>query len=387
MKRSAPALLPALLAGLLVACSTAAPAAPGSAAPPAAAPKPARAANQPANPAAPPSDYFAGKTVTALVNFSAGGPTDIFGRMVAAHLDKHIPGRPKVIVENKAGAGGIIGANQLYNSPRKDGLTLGIFSSPFGSQVMEGEGVQYDAAKFAWLGGVNETSVTYAHPSVGARTPRDLPRATGEIIIGGLGPDNTKDLEMRTFMDALGVKYKYVTGYPGAADVTLAMRRGEVTFAHDSLTSWMASIVPMVREGSAVTMAQRGNPQGGLIGRDPRVADIPTYGEVVVDVRGEAARSTVEYRALTIVAQLGAMLRAMLYPPGTDPALVEIMRQAIADTFADPEFQAAAEKQLGFQFEFVPGAEAQELAQFIINQANDDPPALDYLRRLSRDKS
>jgi hypothetical protein len=134
-----------------------------------------------------------------------------------------------------------------------------------------------------------------------------------------------------------------------------------------------------------VAVAQRGNPSGGLIVRDPRVSDIPTYGEIAIELKGDAVRQTVDYHALTMIAQLGAMLRAMVYPPGVDAGLVEVMRQAMAETFADPEFQAAAEKQLGFQFEFVPGAEAQELAQSILNQASDDREALDYLRRLSRE--
>src|SRR3954468_13353947 len=119
-RSSAPLSIVALLAILLGACAPAAPAA-APRAPPAAKPAPAAGAAA-QNPAAPPSDYFAGKTITAVVNFSAGGPTDIFARMVVAHLDKHIPGRPKIIVDNKAGAGGVIGANQLFSSARKDGL-------------------------------------------------------------------------------------------------------------------------------------------------------------------------------------------------------------------------------------------------------------------------
>ena len=348
--------------------------------------KPGRAAASSGQQAAP-NDYFAGKTITVLVNFSAGGPTDIFARMVAAALGRHIPGQPKLVVENKAGAGGVIGANQLYNNTRPDGLTLGIFSSPFGNQVLEGPGVQYDAAKFAWLGGVNETSVTYIASNLGVKTARDLPRANGDIVVGGLSPDNTKDLEMRAFFNALQLPYKYVTGYPGAADVTLAVRRGEVNFGHDSLTSWMATIMPMVKEGEVVPVAQRGVPSGREVLRDSHVADIPTYGEVAVELKGEAVKQTVDYRAMTMVVQLGAMLRAMVYQPGTDAALVTAMRQAMADTFADSEFQAQAEKQLGFQFDFVPGAEAQEMAQFIIDSGRDDPEALAYLQRLSRDKN
>jgi tripartite-type tricarboxylate transporter receptor subunit TctC len=375
MRRGVLVVLAALLALPLFAC-----AAPGAGTAPG-----GRTTGRAAERAARSPDYFAGKTLTVLVNFSAGGPTDIFARMVAQHLGKHIPGNPTVIVENRPGAGGVIGANQLYNTPRKDGLTVGIFSSPFSAQVLEGEGVQYDSAQFLWLGGVNESQVSYAHQSLGIRSPRELPQAPNEIIVGGLSPDSAKDLSMRTFLNLLGVRYKYVTGYPGVAEITLAVRRGEVNFAEDSLTSWMANIVPMVKEGVAYPMGQRGIVKGGRIVRDPRVPDIPTYFETVLELRGAAAKQTVDYRAMELLIELGTMLRAIVYPPGTPSELVAVMRQAVADTFADPELQAAAEKQLGFQFEFVPGAEAQALAEKIIKTVREDPDALEYLRRMARE--
>jgi len=344
--------------------------------------KPAgRAAGQPGGAPGAAADYFAGKTVTVLVNFSAGGPTDIFARMVAQFLDKHIPGRPKVIVENKAGAGGVIGANQLYRVARKDGLTVGMFSSPFASQVIQGEGVQYDSAGFIWLAGVNESQVSYASSSLGVRSARDLAQAREEIVVGGLSPDNSKDMAMRTFLNMMGVPYKYVTGYPGQADVVLAFRRGEVNYAEDSLTSYAATVVPMIREGQVVPMGQRGIVKNGQFVRDPRVPDVPTFFETATEMKGESVKQTVDYRAMALLVELGTMLRAIVYPPGTDPMLVEAMQQAMADTFADPELQATAEKQLGFQFEFVPAAEAQALAQKIVNSASDDPDALEYLRR------
>src|SRR4051794_15221535 len=62
------------------------------------------------------ADYFAGKTVTLQVNYSPGGPTDVTARLIAQYLDKHVPGKPQIIVENKAGAGGLIGKNYIYNA-------------------------------------------------------------------------------------------------------------------------------------------------------------------------------------------------------------------------------------------------------------------------------
>ena len=88
-----------------------------------------------------------------------------------------------------------------------------------------------------------------------------------------------------------------------------------------------------------------------------------------------------------VIVQMSSMLRAIVYPPGTSPDVVDAMRQAVASTFADPEFQAAAQQQLGFELVFVPGAEAQEQAQLIITQAQQEVEALDYLKRLSHEKS
>ncbi len=374
-----------LLSGALAACGPAGGGAPGSRA----AAKPAGQAPPAANPAQSGgrSDYFAGKTITALVNFSAGGPTDVFARLLAPYLEKHIPGQPKVIVENRPGAGGVIGTNQLYNAARKDGLTMGIFTGPFSQQLMEAEGVQYDSAQFVWLGGASESSVSYAHASLGAKTAADLLRPATEIVAGGLSPDSSKDLTLRTYLNMFQLPYRYVTGYPGQAEINLAFRRGEVNYAEESLTSWATNGAQFTKEGMAYPMSQRGIIRGGQVVRDPRVPDVPTHLEVAVELKGEAAKQSVEYRAMTLITQMSSMLRAILYPPGVSPDLAETMREAVAAAFADPEFQTTAERQLGFQFVFVPGAEAAEQAQLVTGQARSDPEAIEYLRRLAREKN
>jgi tripartite-type tricarboxylate transporter receptor subunit TctC len=329
-------------------------------------------------------DYFAGKTITVLVNFSPGGPTDIFARSIAPYLERHIPGRPKVIVENRGGAGGVVGANQLYNVSRKDGFTLGVFTSPFGNQIMQSEGVQYDSAQFLWVGAMSETGVNYTSTSTGIAGPYDILNARQELIIGGLSPDSSSDLGMRTYLNMLGKNHRYVTGYPGQSDIHLAFRRGEINYAQDSLTSWIAVVTPMVREGEAVAVGQRGIVRNGQIVRDPRTPDIPTLLEVAVALKGESVKQTIEYRAMLLLSRTTTLIRGMMLPPGTSSEIVEMMRTAVVDAFADPDFQAASERQLGIQFEFVTGAESQELAREIVASANNDPEALDYLLRLTR---
>jgi tripartite-type tricarboxylate transporter receptor subunit TctC len=379
-----PSLLHLALGALLVVAATGCtPNAPraGSAAKPAANP-----AGQASAPALRP-DYFAGKTVTLLVNYSPGGPTDVFARLLAQHLDRHIPGKPTIVVENKPGAGGAIGINHHYNVSKKDGLTIGVFTPHFSGQLLDAEGVQFDESKFLFLGATTESQVSFINPSIGARTMRELPQATGEIVAGGLSPDSSKDMAIRNALNLLGVKYKYVTGYPGNSDIRAAFQRGEVNYVEESLTGWFTGVAPMVSAGTAVGLGQRGTARGGQIVRDPRVSDIPTYLETAIELKGEAVKQSVEYRALLALIAMSATSREVVYPPGTDPAVVQAMRQAMNDTFADPEFAAAAEKILGFQMDFLPGPEAGDLAVRIVQDAGRDPEALEYLKRLTKEKS
>ena len=268
-----PLLIFLLVAWLLTAC--AAPAAPSGASPPTSAPRAAASKPQAKQPAASP-DYFAGKTITLLVNYSAGGPTDVTARQFAQYLGKHIPGSPQIIVENRAGAGGLVGKNHVYNVVRKDGYTIGVFSAMFGHQLVGAESVQYDSGGFVWLAGFADPPVAFVGTSTGIRTARELANTTQEIIAGGLAPDTTKDMSIRTFLNMLGTKYRYVTGYPGSAEAGLPFQGGELNFYADSLTSWGGGFVPLMQPGPLTPIAQQGLAENAQTVRDPRVGEYPT---------------------------------------------------------------------------------------------------------------
>jgi tripartite-type tricarboxylate transporter receptor subunit TctC len=331
----------------------------------------------------PVSGHFAGKTLTLVVNFSAGGPTDIFGRLLARHLGNHVPGNPTVIVQNVPGAGGKIGANQVYLAAKNDGLTIGIFTSPFANQILQGEGVQYDSAKFAWLGGVSEGDVTFVNSSLGVMQANELSGSTTEVVVGGFTPDSGVDISERTILSLWGVNYRYVSGYPGTAEARNALLRNEINFFQVSLTDWFSSVVQLVRDGSAMSIGQSGILEQGEVVRDPRLPDIPTYEEIAVSLKGPEVKNTVQYRASVALLKIqDALLRAVVVPPGTDQAVVETLRKALADTMADDDFQAEARKSFGFELTFIPGAEAQTLATEIMQGTDTD--ILDNLRTLAR---
>ena len=328
-------------------------------------------------------DYFAGKTLTLVVNFSAGGPTDLFGRLLVRHLAKHVPGTPTVIVQNVPGAGGKIGANQVYMAAKKDGLTIGVFTSPFANQILQGEGTQYDSARFLWLGGVSEGDVTFINSSLGVTRADELRTSRTEIVVGGLSPDSSEDISERTILNLWGINYKYVSGYAGNAEALNALMRDEVNFLQVSLMQWFSSVAPLVRDGSVVPIAQSGVLQQGEVVRDPRLPDLPTYEEIALSLDGPEVKNSVPYRASVAMLKLqDALLRAVVVPPATDQAVVDTLRQALADTMADEDFKAEARKSFGYELPFVPGAEAQTLARDIVE--GTDQQTLDYLRALSR---
>ena len=100
---------------------------------------------------------FHGKTVTIIASFEAGGPYDFYSRLVARHLGAHLPGNPNVIVQNMPGAGGLRGANYLYNVAAKDGTAIGVVSQTVavGQVLATTPGIQYDARKYTWIGRIN----------------------------------------------------------------------------------------------------------------------------------------------------------------------------------------------------------------------------------------
>ena len=121
--------------------------------------------------------------------------------------------------------------------------------------------------------------------------------------------------------------------------------------------------------------------------RDPRVADLPTLNELAEQIQGDGIRSTVEYRALAVLIGLQSITQAVLAPPNTPTETVAVLRQALSDAFADPEFRAAGEKQLGYPLETVNGLEAQEQAEKLIRDSQEDVAAIEYLRQLARERN
>jgi hypothetical protein len=186
----------------------------------------------------PVADFYAHKSIRVLIGYSTGGGYDLYARELAKYMGKYIPGTPTLLPENMPGAGSLRAANYLYAAAPKDGTVIGTFSRGL---LMEGllnhsQGVMYDATKFTWLGSVtDEVSVCAFSNASGVQTWQDM--LDKSYTIGGTASGADTDIYPTLIKNLFGLKLKLVTGFPGGADVDLALRRHEV----DGRCGWSLS--------------------------------------------------------------------------------------------------------------------------------------------------
>jgi len=101
--------------------------------------------------AAAPADFYKGRTISVIIGYSAGGGYDLYARVLAQHLGRHIPGNPNVIPQNMPGAGSIKAALYVFSVAPKDGTVIGTFARGMASAALIGQ-ANFDARKFTWLG-------------------------------------------------------------------------------------------------------------------------------------------------------------------------------------------------------------------------------------------
>jgi len=200
--------------------------------------------------------YYKGKRLTVLINFAAGGPTDIEGRLFAKYLGRHIDGQPTVIVQNMDGAGGVVGAQYVGEVAPKDGTVMGYFAGTSWVYVSDPERWRVDFKAYEFVAYQPGTTVHFARTDVapGLKTPADIVKAQG-LVAGGLSIDTSKDLRLRMGLDMLGVPFKYVTGYRSSAPARVALQRGEINMFSESPPSFRAVVEPqLVKTGVAITI-------------------------------------------------------------------------------------------------------------------------------------
>ena len=175
-----------------------------------------------------PGDFYKGRTVSIVIGHEVGTGFDIYGRVLARHLSRHIPGNPSMVVQNMVGASGIAAANWLYNVAPKDGTVLATFVHTVPFEPLFGNSIaKYDPAKLSWIGNMEESVGTCGVSPASGITKFDELREK-EVVFGATGATGPLGKFALAVKNLLGAKIKLVYGYKGSASVKIAFQRGEV---------------------------------------------------------------------------------------------------------------------------------------------------------------
>src|SRR5215475_4661378 len=327
------------------------------------------------------SPFYQGKTVVFLINFAAGGPTDIEGRIVARHLAKHIPGNPTLIVQNMAGAGGVTGINFLGEAAKRDALTVGYFTGPYNHHMMKSSTLRADLNKVPFIASVGSVTVCYIRADVppGIKKPADIVKAE-RFRAGGLSFDSNKDLRFRLAFDILGVKYDYVTGYNSSNDARLAVQRNEIQYHDENIPGYRGVVEPQMVKTGVVTPIYYHDvfSPDGVQRSSPDFPEISSFSEVYTQIFGKPP-SGIKYDALKAAnIASGNMARVALMPPGSPPEAVVALRHAFAALSTDEEFIADAKKVMKFHPRFTTGEDGERLRQKVLAAP---PELIDFIRQ------
>ena len=287
----------------------------------------------------PVADFYRGKQVQIYVGYGAGGGYDAYARLIARHLGRHIPGEPRVVVQNMPGAGSLRAANFIFNRAPNDGTAWATFGR---NMIMLGllggnSNVQFDPRRFTWLGSPSseqdDAYMLLARKDAQAKTLAEA-RAPGgpPLLLGGTADGSTETDIALLMKRTAGLNVKIISGYPDSNAINIALDRSELEGRFIGLSAVASTRPEWLKPGSIMQPLM----QFARATRHPRFADTPTARELARDEPG---------RQLIELAETPYLLsRPYVGPPDVPPDRAKALQSAFADTFKDPQFLADAAK-------------------------------------------
>ena len=293
-------------------------------------------------------DFYKGKTLRVIVASSAGGGYDAYSRVLAEHIVRFLPGKPKAVVQNMPGAGGLRAANFLYVRAPKDGTYFGHVqrTAPFHA-IMGRPGAAFDPNKFNWLGSLNnEVTICVVRKAAKAKTFEGLRKH--QTIMGGSGIASDSETVPTFLNNMLGFKFKVVSGYPGSTETALAVERKELDGMCGSYSSLTSAQKRWFRPGKEFVniLVQASTRKHAKIPQVPLAADLATSAKDKAVMELNDAR-----------LEMG---RPFVAPPGVPQDRVNALRVAFNQMAKDSKFEKAILK-LGRELNPVTGQDVQAL--------------------------
>ncbi len=304
-----------------------------------------------------PEQFYKGKTIDLVIGYPTGGSNDTFGRLLARHLGKHVPGNPNVVPKNMPGAGSFLAVNTVFNVSPKDGtiVAIGAPTIPL-DEKLGTQGVRFKTAELNWIGRINSlVNMVFMWKTSRVKTFADAQQF--EATLSGTGVGSTVSIYPTVMNNVFKTKFKLIMGYRGSNEAMLAVERGEVEGHSTSWTALKVAHPDWIREKTVSLLVQF------ALKRHPELADIPT----AVDL----ARNDEERAVLSAIMNAAEVGTAFFTTPGAPADRVTALRRAFDATMKDPELLAEARK-INVGVNPITGEDLQKLVAGV----SDLPPAL-----------
>lgn len=275
--------------------------------------------------------FTGGKPLTMIIGFGPGGGYDLWGRVLARHIGKHLPGKPNAVPQNMPGAGSYTAASNIYTIAPKDGTVMGIIARDAALGPLTGQvGARFDPLQITWIGTPTiETNVCIANQNAKVKSFDDLLKT--ELIVGDTGPGTGTRAYPKALNVILGTKFKLVAGFPASSDVFLAMERGEVDGICESLDSVNGKRPDWIAQKKVNLIFQGGAEPNEEIKGTPFIRDF--------------AKTEEQKQAIEFLYAGQGIGRPFVAPPQMAPARVKMLRDAFNATMKDEDFIAEVKKQ------------------------------------------
>ena len=283
-------------------------------------------------------DFFKGKSIRVSVGFSAGGGYDTYARAIARHMSKHIPGKPSFIVDNMTGAGSLVAANYTYNKAPRDGTFIGVWNSAYALyQALGDRAVRLDAKKLGWVGAPVKGSPGCSVMGFSGVNSLDEMIKNGKVLkMGATRAGSTYNDLPKVLNQTVGSKFDVITGYPGTADITLAMRKKEVDggcWGWESTRVTARAMLDAEGEQKLIPLIVHSKWE------DKELKNVPITREYIKAKSGDDGVNL--YNAWVNQYEFQ---RPWVTPPGLPADRLALLQKAFKETLADPEFVAEAKK-------------------------------------------
>ena len=312
------------------------------------------------------ADFYNGKTVRMLIGYGPGGGYDLYGRVVAQFLSRHLPGNPIIVVQNMPGAGSLLAARYMHDVAPKDGTVLGSLAQTLALDSVTNTSVKIDVGKMPYIGRVaTNVDTGVALQKSGIKSFDDV-RAK-QYTVGASGGGSTTVLFPTALMTYGGAKFKLARGYSGSNEIWLAVERAEVDIVGAYGLPGIQVSHPDWLEGKEVVFLYQAS-----LKRDRLIPNVPTLPELAQSDEGR--------QVLRAAASTGDIGRSIITTPGVPPERLAALRAAFAAMLKDPEFLAECDKRkLPIE-----GADGKDVDDMVRETLGLPRPVLDEIGRMMR---